>query len=271
MSPAALPTGTSACLAALAVAAPAAVVVVQGTGAQAAAAASAALRRAADLRKDLVGLEGPDREAAREKVLEAYRRVWRDFPEQRILAAEAAFRAGELLRAWERPAAARAEFSRAIALGEGTPFDLRARFELAHIQRRGGELEAAQAAFAALAASRDASSAVRDAARLWQGRLLFALGRRGEAVRVLELVAEHGSSPLDRVEAYDELALQLLRNHDLEGAAGRLEQCREALAERAEERGELGERLRDALQSMRSVVALQRAIRERVSRVRVDR
>jgi hypothetical protein len=76
-------------------------------------------------------------------------------------------------------------------------------------------------------------------------------------------VAEQGSDPLARIEAFDELALLLLERGDPEGAAGMLDRCLVTLSARALEETSEGERVRNALLRMRVVGALRRALAER--------
>jgi hypothetical protein len=73
------------------------------------------------------------------------------------------------------------------------------------------------------------------------------------------------------VRAYDHLALALIEDDDLEGAAGMLERCRAALSDVALEETQRGERVRNALTRMRAIAELRRAIVRRHEGVRIDR
>jgi hypothetical protein len=86
-----------------------------------------------------------------------------------------------------------------------------------------------------------------------------------DARRAWQRVADAGEDPLDRIRAFDRIASLLVESDDLEGAAGTLERCKEALAAAAAEETRTGERVRSALQNMRAIEELQRAIERKQS------
>jgi hypothetical protein len=233
--------------------------------------AARAMARASDLRLALRGLRGKARLAAVDAAVAAYRAIRREFPEERLAVAEAAFRAGELLRSTGDGEGALAEFTIARDGPGRGPFRVRALLEIGHVHRREGRHGAALDAY--LAASTDAAAAVRwrEEASVWAGRVYAAQSRWEDARRVLEPVALRAEDPLQRIDAFDELALVFVSAGDLEAAAGELARCREALADASLEESDLGERVRGALQRMRSIARLEQAIAARVRGVRVDR
>lgn len=225
--------------------------------------AEAQLKLASELRSALRGREGAERETARTRAVAACRAVRQYFPTETAPCAEAAFRAGELLRAAGDLEAAGAEFALARDTGGSSPFRLRALLELGHLQRRGRAFEKALASYEALIADRAATPGQRDEASLWAGAATHELGRAADARRIWQRVADGAEDPLDRVRAWDRLASALIESGDLEGAAGTLERCKEALASSAAEETRLGERVRSALDGMRAADELPRAIERR--------
>jgi tetratricopeptide (TPR) repeat protein len=209
------------------------------------------------------GLEGAARAAARAAAVEAYRAVRVRFPDERTAAAEAAFRAGELLRAGGGVEEALREFESARGLGAGTPFRARAELEIGHLHRRGGRVREALDAYLVVRADASAARSYRDEAGLWAGKAWRELGHARDARRAWMGIARGAEDPLDRVRAYDLLALDLVDSGDLEGAAGVLHRCRLALEDVALEETRLGERVRRALESMRALDRLARAIQRR--------
>jgi tetratricopeptide (TPR) repeat protein len=225
--------------------------------------ASAQIAFAAKLRKSMDGKLGAERDALRAQAVAAYRAVRVLWPEDPDACAEGAFRAGELLRAAKANAEAAQEFEIAREKGSHEGFGSRARLELAHLLRRTKQLERALAEFEALAALPRAPQDRRDEAGLWSGKVQHDLGLRAQACRTWQRVAEQAVDPIDRIQAWDWLVDDLVDARDLEGAAGMLERAREALAPVAAEETKLGERVRNAMQRMRSIDRLQHALEKR--------
>lgn len=221
--------------------------------------ADAQLELGSAARRALRGTEGAARDHARAAAIRAYRAVREHHPDRSAACAEAAFRAGELLRAADDATAAAAEFEIARARGEGTAFRARAGLELGHLQRRAAKLSAALAAYEGVASDPAAAQPHRDDAWLWVGRVCADLGRADDAVRAWERVATGAQDPLDRVRAFDSLALARLVAGDADGAASMLARCRDALSEVAQEETSTGERVRNALQRMRASDEMERA------------
>ena len=225
--------------------------------------AHAELASALALRHAMRGTEGDEREEARGRAVDALRAVRREWPGERAICAEAAFRAGELLRAGRENALARAEFEWARELGHGTRFRARSILEIGHIHRREGRAEAALDLYCALVADPVAQADYRDEASLWAGRVWLDMGARSEALRAWQRVALSAEDPLDRIRAFDYLAMESIHREDLEGAAGILHRCREALADASAEETKLGIRVRKSLAHMRALERLRVAIAAR--------
>ncbi|MEW6074019.1 MAG: hypothetical protein AB1726_15665 [Planctomycetota bacterium] len=225
--------------------------------------AAAQLAYARGLKGAIAAGEGEERERRTRLAVAAFRAVYELHPAAKELGAEAAFRAGELLRAAERSSAALVEFERAASRGGGTAFRARAGLEIGHVHRREGRPARALEAYLAVAADSDADPEHQDDAWLWAGTVWRDRGRVAEARRAWRSVAEGARSPLDRIRAFDLLAETWIDAGDLEAAAGALDECRRALAPLALEETRTGDEVRQALQRMHTVSALPRAIAER--------
>ena len=202
-------------------------------------------------------------EGGRELAADAYRAVRTYHPGERSVGAEAAFRAGELLRAAGRLDEALVELRIARELGQGNPLAVRAELEVGHVHRRSGRFELALDAYCSVQAHPDAPQRFRDDAGLWEGRAWLELGRPEDARRSWERVARAAEDPVDRVRAFDLMALAWIESGDLEAAAGALDRARIDLGDAVVERTERGERVRRALARMRCIPRLRRAIAAR--------
>jgi len=225
--------------------------------------AAAQLAHAASCKTAMRGKAGEELETARRTAIEAYRAVREHFAAEDRACAEASFRAGELVRATSDAAGAIAEFQIARERGAETPFRARAGLEIGHIHRRGRKHEEALAAYEGVLADAGAKPSHRDDASYWIGQVHETEGRIEEARRAWKRVAEDAEDPLDRIRGWDCIAHTFVLSGDLEGAAGVVERCREALAEVSAEETKLGERVREALSTMRVLDELQRGVQER--------
>lgn len=225
--------------------------------------AAAQVAHAASCKTAMRGKAGEELETARRTAIEAYRAVREHFAADSRACAEASFRAGELLRATSDAAGAIAEFQIARERGAETPFRARAGLEIGHIHRRGRKHAETLTAYEGVLADPGATPPQRDDASYWIGQVHLADGRIEDARRAWKRVAEDGEDPLDRIRSWDCIALTFVQSGDLEGAAGVVERCREALSEVSAEETRLGERVRDALSTMRALDDLQRAVQER--------
>ncbi len=221
--------------------------------------APAQLAYARRLKVSMYGREGKEREFWRSLAVEAYQAVARFHPDAVALAAESHFRAGELLRAGQRYEEALREFRACRSLGGDTAFPARAGLEIGHVQRRLGNTRAALDAYLEVV-SAAGTTPQRDDAWLWAGRLWHAEGRLEDARRAWRAVSEGDGDALDRILAYDYLALSWVEISDLEAAAGVLNQCAQALSEKALEETRHGEEVRKAMLRMHAIEALQKEI-----------
>jgi tetratricopeptide (TPR) repeat protein len=227
------------------------------------ASARAQLEQADVLRRAVRTTPEAQRTAARLRAADAYRAVREHYPGDAAACAEAAFRRAELLRQAEELETARAEYALARERGAGTPWRVRAALEQGHLERRARRSPEALAAYDAVVADASSSPGQRDEASLWTARVLADLGRAADAVRIWTRLGDGADDPLDRIRAHDDWARDLVARGDLEGAAGVLERCREKLFDAAQEESRLGERVRNALTSMRALEDLARAIARR--------
>jgi tetratricopeptide (TPR) repeat protein len=225
--------------------------------------AEAQLGHARRLKRQMLSKEGTELDFWRRLAVEAYQAVRVFHGAARGACTEAAFRAGELLRAGGDEAGALAEFRWVLQRGQRGDFRARAGLELGHLHRRAERWREALEAYTDVAADPAVGPARRDDAWLWVGSAWQGLGREADARQAWTRVAEQGSDALARVRAFDELALLLLAADDLEGAAGVLDRCLVSLSARALEETEEGERVRNALLRMRIVDELPRALARR--------
>ena len=212
------------------------------------------------------GLEGAALESARLRAVTAYRAVRVHHPTEVALAAEASFRAGEVLRAAGRADEALDEFRTVRRFASESTFRGRALLEIGHVHRRAAAQEEALDAYVALALEENARRVDRDRAVLWAGRVHATAGRTRAARRMWSAAAEGAVDPVLRIAAHDELIAAWLRVDDLEAAAGQWEQCRAALDGVAGEATQEGLRVRRAMERMDSVEQLVARIHARAER-----
>lgn len=225
--------------------------------------AEAQLAHARRLKREMHHKPDAELAASRRLAVEAYRAVRVFHSGARTVCVEAAFRAGEILRAGGDEPGALAEFRWAATQGERGAFAARARLEIGHLHRRALRWREALAAYLDVAGDPAAGAERREDAWLWAGDAWKGLGLLQEARGAWRRVAEHGTDPLARIRAFDQLGLSFMEESELEGAAGVLDQCLRALSASALEETEQGERVRDALLRMRVVDELSRALARR--------
>lgn len=204
-----------------------------------------------------------DQPAARRASAAAWVAVRTRFPLERALASEAALRAAEQLRILAEDSAALRELEFARVESPDPALRAKAALECAHIERRRRNGERALDLYLALSADSSAPPRRRDEAALWVGKTYAQLGRFADAERWLRRAAERASHALDRVRAFDEWCALYIGIDDLEAAAGVLATARASLAPLLLEETRLGEAVREALDAMRSISALERAVARR--------
>lgn len=225
--------------------------------------AAAQLEHASKLKTSMRGAKDDTRKALALEVVASYRAVRQYWPESGEICAEAGFRAGELLRSSGDFAAAQAEFVFVRSVSQRSSFRARAGLEIGHLERRAKQAARALDAYLAVVNDPLSEPARRDEAALWAGRIYAELGKLDEARRQWEAVAQRAEDPLQRIDAWDELALELVDGGDLEGAAGWIAKAREIMTDVALEETAQGERVRNALEHMRAIHRLERAIAAR--------
>lgn len=232
--------------------------------------AQAQLAYAKRAKQALAGTRGRERMQRRWEAAAAYAAVRVHHAEEPCLGAEGAFRAGELLRGGGDLHEALREFRAARSRCPQGPFHARSVLEIGHVERRLGRDGEALDAYQELYTDARVAPAVRDRAMSWAGRVHDEAGRFDAARRLWERVARTAEDPVERVRAYDLLALALIERGDLEGAAGVLESCRGALRDVASEETQSGARVRGALTQMRAVESLRKSVVRRREGVRID-
>ncbi|MFT6040639.1 MAG: tetratricopeptide (TPR) repeat protein [Gammaproteobacteria bacterium] len=226
--------------------------------------ADRALERARAKKQALQGERGESLTKLRAEAVAAYVRVHERWPKSGATAAEAAFRAGELLRAGQEPQLAIEQFLIATKLNNPGEFAARSLYEIGHVQRREGNIEPALAAFEQLVASGPVDAHLRDMSSVWYAKVLAEAGQLPDAERVLRRLTKTATEPTDRIRAYDELILMVVERGELEGAAGWLAECKHSVRESAGELTAKGQRVTRALERMRGLTALQVAIKSRM-------
>jgi hypothetical protein len=83
-----------------------------------------------------------------------------------------------------------------------------------------------------------------------------------EAERLLRLAIGRAADPVDRLHAYDELILILVRSGRLAAAVGHFAAAKRSVVRESYEATARGERVRDALENMRCLDALRAGIAE---------
>ena len=177
------------------------------------------------------------------------------------------------MRADGRAQEAELAFECARISGETLEFGARATIEIGHLHRRAGRPTRALDAYFVVAVDPRARRVDRDIALLWAGDMWRLEGAPAQAMRGWRHVAQCAERPLDRIRAYDRIALLELEEGRVDAARDVLAECDAALGRHAVERTELGERVRRALANVRArkrIDALEVRRTESRSRVRFE-
>lgn len=168
----------------------------------------AALAEASTAKQAAQKLEGDDREQALLAVVGRYDAIAAGQGHAVPECTEAAFRAGEILRALKQVELADARFERAVTMGEGVEeareFAARALLERAHILRRMDDGEGALSLYAEVGRRFADQRRAAAHARTWTGKLQLRSGQLELGAEVLQGFAE----------AYPEYATEAVRNAD---------------------------------------------------------
>lgn len=215
-----------------------------------------ALGDASSAKRAAQKLEGEARGEALAAVAAQYRRIADNDTFAADGRAEAAFRAGDVLRGLKRLADAESLYNRAVDLGqdneEGRDFAARGLLELAHMKRRANDLSSAIALYA------DVGSRFADQRRsaahaaTWTGKLLLRNGERDKAADVLLGFAtawpEYGA---EAVRNADLLAVDQAEAGDEAGAQQTVAKIRTVMEPVIAKGGKEAEAVQKALDSMR--------------------
>jgi len=226
-------------------------------------AAERAFARAQQLQRAAREAPAIERRAAQLAAAAAFRAV-REAPDASAeLSARASLEAAELLLSARDAPAARDELVRATRAEVPALWRCRAWAQLGALERRAERWTEALGAFLRAAHVDGAPAQLREDAACAAARAHFELGELDAGRRLLREVAEDSRNVFTRIRAYDAWAASYVRTHDLEAAAGVLELCRTATRELAFEETPRGERVRLALERMRVIGALERAVAAR--------
>ena len=207
-----------------------------------------ALETAAAQRAALRGLADPAARAhARSRAVSEYRRARLALAERPELAAEAAFRAGELSRAGGDAEGAAMEFAVAAELDRRGVFGFRATLELGHLARRAGDAEEALERYEQVLFE-SAEPRLRDQAAWWRARVLAHSGRTPQARGIWLRLAARAENPLLRVRAWERLVRERLAAGEPRDAAETYAKSLTDLTSILDEHSVLGERVRRAMQ-----------------------
>jgi hypothetical protein len=215
-----------------------------------------ALAEAAAAKRDAQKLSGEERERALAEVTARYAAIAEEAGYSAAGRAEAAFRAGELLRGARRTDEATVMYARATELGAGAEgggeFAARGLLEAAHLRRRAKDVAGALALYAEVrerfpGETRSAAHAV-----TWQGKLQLQSDQREQGIATLlgfrELFPEY---PAEAVRNADLVALEQLEAGDETGARRTVEEIRTAMESIVAEGGKRAESVSKALAAMR--------------------
>lgn len=214
---------------------------------------------AADRARRAVKSEGAERRRALEAVAKAYEAVVLQYPEAKAEGAMASFRLGEIRRTLGDFEGALEAFEKAASAQGDRRLQARALYETAQTLRRRKELGKAMAAYRRVVLEVPEEAATRDDALAWIGVLHERSGEHAKAREAWQAVADRGQDPLDRVRAFDRMALSHVKEGNRELAAETVERARAALLDAASEPSSRGARVKKALERMRAVRALEPA------------
>ncbi len=218
--------------------------------------AKAVLAEVSDQKQAAYKLTGEEREAALLDVAAAYGVLADDATLPRDARGEAAFRAGEILRARKLPEPARARFAQAASVGSAT-FAARGLLELGHLDRREHRVAEALARYAEIAERLPEERRVCAHARTWTGKLLLDEARVDAAEPVLLGFAEaFPEYPVEAVRNADLIAVRRVQDGQEEAARRILDEIRARMQGHLLGDGAEAEEIRGALDALRVTVLL---------------
>jgi tetratricopeptide (TPR) repeat protein len=218
--------------------------------------ARAQIRHAAAVKREGRGLQGEARMVHLRRVASAYEAVLTNFPDAKAECAEASFRLGETLRTLADWDGAVGAFARVVEIGASPRWAARALLETGNVHRRAKEMAKALEAYARVVAEYPQERAVRDDAYLWMGKVHATMREWDLARSAFTKVAEEGEDAVDRIQAFDRIALSYFEEGKEAEAAAAIERCKSLFAELADEPTRQGARVKKALSRMRSTTKL---------------
>ena len=223
--------------------------------------ARAALAEASAAKRAAQKLEDPAKDSALLEVAGRYDTIADNADFDAASRAEAAFRAGEILRTRGRLEESALRFSKAAELGvdvpKGREFAARGLLEQAHLRRRAHDDAAALELYGQVRARFADQRRTAAHAMTWSGKLLLAAGRVEEASPLLQgFAAEYPEYPKDAVRNADLLAVELFEAGDEARAKAVVDQLRKALAPVVDGGGKQAEAVAEALKDMRATELL---------------
>lgn len=217
---------------------------------------------AVDLQRAARRREGAERRALLLQVARTYQALRNEHPDAAELVAEAGLRAASVFASIGADDCALAEYEAACSFETPALWRARAWLERGHFERRENRLDSALDAYLRAASVEGGARRTRDDAALWAAKTHLLARELEPARRLLAWLVENTTDVFVRIRAYDEWALSYVRAGDAAAAAGVLELCRSATREVAFEATPRGERVLLALERMRCIAAMERAVRD---------
>lgn len=184
-------------------------------------AAKLQLDGAKQLRRAAGKKTGEERRTALRAAADAYRKVATEHPDSAAVSAEAAFRAGEIMRSLGDADAARSDFELAAKSGKQAPqFGARALNELGHLARRKEQFDEAIAFYQRVNSEFPGQDGEGARALTWVGKLEARLGKDEQARTTwLSLQERFPSQPVLAIRAADLAVLSWIEAGDATQAA----------------------------------------------------
>jgi tetratricopeptide (TPR) repeat protein len=181
------------------------------------------------------------------------------FPDAKEEVAMAAFRLGELKRSLGKSDEACEAFAKVVASGGSRRLAGRAILETGHIHRRAKELGKALESYRKAATEFSDETGSRDDSLYWIGVIHEQNKDYAKSREAWQAVADRGVDPLDRVRAFDRIALSHIKEGNRTEAHAAVEQAKSALHEIAADPSSRGARVKKALDRMRAIRSLEEA------------
>ncbi|MFN0207344.1 MAG: tetratricopeptide repeat protein [Planctomycetota bacterium] len=213
------------------------------------------LRKADEARRKIRG-KGDERREGSENAARAYAAVFEYFPEAKAECSTAAFRFGELKRSLGLLDEARDAFRKVVKWNGDEELSARALYETGHIYRKAKEYGKALEFYRKVVIDFSEIASTRDDSLYWIGNLHAQNKDYEKAREAWRAVAERGVDALDRIRSFDKIAGSYLKEGKRDAAIHTLEEAKTALHEAASEPSSKGARVKQALERMTTIRAL---------------